>query len=216
MKIQKSLFKWRNAIMWVTFFLTVLKIWFSPHLLAPIEQWVHKADTIVRNVNNLLAGKPPVRGSKKWAEASKGAFHGTVQQVHDGDTVHIVDTNGHMHKIRLANIDAPELKQAYGMASRDALKKYIEQQQVDVNVVAIDQYRREVGQIILKNTDVNLWMVVQGYAWHYDSIAKKQQNKLDFSRYQQAQIQARQNRLGLWHNAHAIAPWQFRQQQKIR
>ena len=130
--------------------------------------------------------------------------------------MHIFDTNGHIHKVRLANIDAPELKQAFGVASRDALKKRIEQQQVDVNVVTIDQYRREVGQIILNNADVNLWMVAQGYAWHYDSIAKKQQNKLDFSRYQQAQIQAQQNRLGLWHKARAVAPWQFRQQQKIR
>lgn len=214
MKLQKNLVKWRSWLLWVALFLTFLKVWIPGSLLAPVEVWVHKADTLIGHVHNLLSGRPPVRSNKKWIVANKGVYQGTVQAVHDGDTVHVLDTNGHMHKIRLANIDAPELKQAYGMASRDALQQRVESQQVDVNVVAVDQYKREVGQIILNNIDVNLWMVTQGYAWHYNSIARKQQNRSDFNRYQQAQIQAQQNRRGLWHNSRAIAPWYFRQQQK--
>ena len=214
-KRQKILTNWRKILVWMAVILTIAKVWLPESIITPLAEWTQKADSIVRSVQDLLNGKPPVRG-KKWAVASKGRYSGNVDSVHDGDTVHIRDKDGHTHKVRLANIDAPEIKQAYGIASRDALKARIEGKYVDVNVVAIDQYQREVGQIILNNADINLWMVQQGYAWHYDSIAKKQQDRLGFGRYQSAQIQARQNRLGLWHNASAIAPWQFRQQQKNR
>ena len=38
-----------------------------------------------------------------------------------GDTVHIIDSDGRKHKIRMAYIDAPEINQAYGTQSRDNL-----------------------------------------------------------------------------------------------
>ncbi len=215
-KRQKILTKWRKLLLWIAVILTVAKVWLPDSMIAPLEDWIHKADSIVRSVQDMFNGKPAGNRAKKWAVASKGQYSGSVDSVHDGDTVHIKDRDGHMHKVRLANIDAPEIKQAYGIASRDALKACIEGQSVVVNVVAVDQYQREVGQIMLKNVDINLWMVQQGYAWHYASIAQKQQDRFGFSRYQDAQLQARQKRLGLWHNARAIAPWQFRQQQKNR
>ncbi len=43
---------------------------------------------------------------------------GKVIKITDGDTLTILDANYKEHKIRLAGIDAPERKQAYGLASR--------------------------------------------------------------------------------------------------
>ncbi len=43
---------------------------------------------------------------------------GKVVRVVDGDTLYVLDANYEQHKIRLAGIDAPERKQAYGLASR--------------------------------------------------------------------------------------------------
>lgn len=211
---QKALSKWRKILIWLAMVLTLAKVWLPDSIIAPLQNQIQKADSILRSVQDVFNGRPHVAKGRKYAPASKGRYTGQVDSVHDGDTIHVKDNNGYMHKIRLASIDAPEIKQAYGIASRDALKTRIEGKSVAVNVVAIDQYQREVGQIMLSNEDINLWMVQQGYAWHYDSIAKKQQDRLSFSHYQQAQLQARQKRLGLWHNARAIAPWQFRQQQK--
>ena len=37
----------------------------------------------------------------------------TVRKVHDGDTVTVIDRNGHVEKVRLADIDAPEYQQPY-------------------------------------------------------------------------------------------------------
>lgn len=215
MKVQKSLVKRCSLLLWLAIFFAFLKLLLPASMATSFKHWTQNADTNVPNISNLLADKPRIRVSKKRMVVSKGSYQGTVHKVHDGDTVHILDINGHMHKVRLANMDAPELNQAYGIASREALKNRIDGQQVDVQVMAIDQYRREVGQIRLNNVDINLWMVQQGLAWHYASIAKKQQSKFDFNRYQQTQLQAQQNRLGLWHNARAIPPWQFRQQQKV-
>lgn len=41
-------------------------------------------------------------------------LNGQVVEVADGDTLTIVDAGGEQHRIRLAEIDAPEGDQAYG------------------------------------------------------------------------------------------------------
>ncbi len=53
--------------------------------------------------------------------ASADTLTGKVVKITDGDTLYILDANYKEHKIRLAGIDAPERKQAYGLASRKHL-----------------------------------------------------------------------------------------------
>ena len=48
-------------------------------------------------------------------------YHATVKSVHDGDTIRVTDSHGREIRIRMAYIDAPELNQAHGQSSRDAL-----------------------------------------------------------------------------------------------
>ncbi|TDJ69099.1 MAG: hypothetical protein E2O38_14085 [Proteobacteria bacterium] len=43
---------------------------------------------------------------------------GKVVKITDGDTLYVLDANYKEHKIRLAGIDAPERKQAYGLGFR--------------------------------------------------------------------------------------------------
>ena len=38
-------------------------------------------------------------------------YHGKIIKIHDGDTLHVIDGDGAKHKIRMAYIDAPEIKQ---------------------------------------------------------------------------------------------------------
>ncbi len=52
------------------------------------------------------------------APASADSLTGKVLKITDGDTLYVLDANYKDHKIRLAGIDAPERKQAYGLASR--------------------------------------------------------------------------------------------------
>lgn len=141
-------------------------------------------------------------------------FYAKVVAVADGDTIRVIDSNGQKHKLRLSYIDAPELNQAGGQDSRQALNQWIYRQQVLVEVFDVDRYRRKVARIRLNGEDINLKQIQTGHAWHYQSIAKKQQNPSDYRLYQQAQQQSQQARLGLWQNKKAIAPWQFRQKQR--
>jgi endonuclease YncB( thermonuclease family) len=46
---------------------------------------------------------------------------GKVVKITDGDTLVILDANHTQHKIRLAGIDAPEAKQAFGQRSKEHL-----------------------------------------------------------------------------------------------
>ncbi len=50
--------------------------------------------------------------------AATDTLTGKVVKITDGDTLYVLDANYKEHKIRLAGIDAPERKQAYGLASR--------------------------------------------------------------------------------------------------
>ena len=46
---------------------------------------------------------------------------GRVVNVHDGDTVRVLDAANVQHKVRLQGIDAPELGQPFGAVARDRL-----------------------------------------------------------------------------------------------
>ena len=46
--------------------------------------------------------------------AEAATLSGRVVGVHDGDSITVLDASHTQHKIRLAGIDAPELKQAFG------------------------------------------------------------------------------------------------------
>ncbi len=58
---------------------------------------------------------------------------GKVVKITDGDTLYVLDANYKGHKIRLAGIDAPERKQAYGLASRKHLLSIVAGKQSRLN-----------------------------------------------------------------------------------
>jgi len=73
-------------------------------------------------------------------------LEGQVIAVHDGDTITVLDADKKQHKIRLAGIDAPELKQAFGTRARQNLATLVHQQDVRVEWDKTDRYRRTVGK----------------------------------------------------------------------
>ena len=122
----------------------------------------------------------------------------------DGDTVRGKYAN-ELIKIRLAEIDAPELKQAFGIESKNCLKRLIKQSDSKVffKFKEKDRYDRHIGWIYSEDLDINLEMVKKGCAWVYDRYVKR---KVLFKH----QDNARKNNIGLWKNSEAIAPWKWR------
>ena len=133
----------------------------------------------------------------------------TVSHVHDGDTLRATcPGQTKTTRVRIRQIDAPELDQKYGIASRDFLRNLCRKgEPVTLTVSSKDQYGRVLADARCDDQDVGLAMVGAGAAWVYEQYAQD-------PALVTAQNQARQNRRGLWRHADAVAPWQFRRQQK--
>ena len=81
---------------------------------------------------------------------------GKVINVPDGDTITILDDTHTQHKIRLAGIDAPESKQAFGQVSMQSMVEQVAGQAVAVEWSKSDKYGRKVGKVMLDGQDINL------------------------------------------------------------
>ena len=134
---------------------------------------------------------------------------GTVVKVVDGDTVYILAASKARHKIRLAGIDAPERRQAFGTKSKEYLRDLVAGEVIDVEWHKRDRYKRIVGKIIHAGSDVNLAMVRGGYAWFYRKYAREQ-SPADQVLYEAAENNARATRAGLWHDPNPVPPWKWR------
>lgn len=118
-------------------------------------------------------------------------------KIADGDTFTCRRNNSDIIKVRLADIDAPENGQAYGNQSKKALNKLIYKQTVTLKNERKDKYGRTVATVFLRpsmgsaSLNVNLTMIEQGYAWHYDRYSNNRQ-------YATTQKNAQSQRKGLW------------------
>ena len=137
---------------------------------------------------------------------SAHAWPGVVTHVSDGDTVWVrAVQGGRVVKVRLQGLDAPEICQAWGPQSRDALHAVLYEQTVDVQGRYHDSYGRLLARLSRQGNDVGAWMVAQGHAWSYSY-----QRRPGVYDAQQATAQAQH--LGLFADAHAIQPRWFRKQ----
>lgn len=126
-----------------------------------------------------------------------------VVGVQDGDTLTCLDENNQQQKVRLAEIDAPELGQDFGKVSREALASMVFGKTVEVVDDGKDRYGRWIGHVLVNGSDVNREMVATGNAWHYAAYSKDQS-------LAQLQSQARAQQIGLWAQPNPVAPWQYR------
>ena len=88
--------------------------------------------------------------------ACADSLTGRVVRVADGDTITVLDANNQQHKLRLFGIDAPEIKQAYGQASRKHLSALVAGKTVLAEWYKRDKYGRTVAKVLLDGQDVCL------------------------------------------------------------
>lgn len=129
---------------------------------------------------------------------------GVVTSVYDGDTITVGGES-----VRLASIDAPELDQAFGPASRAQLAAMVLGQSVIVRYAQKDPYDRVVGTVFKPDcSQVNLNQVVSGAAWYYEAYKCEIDNR-QRQAYAAAHTAARTAKKGLWASS-AVAPWVHR------
>ena len=134
---------------------------------------------------------------------------GQVVGVADGDTITVLDADKVQHKIRLAGIDAPEKKQAFGNRSKESLSDLVFDKTVNVEADKRDRYGREIGKVFVNGQDVNLVQVERGMAWFYRQY-QREQSPNDRKLYEAAEDAAKADRRGLWRDSDPVPPWDFR------
>ncbi|EJM9018227.1 thermonuclease family protein [Salmonella enterica] len=146
----------------------------------------------------ILTSAALVSGSLYAAE-----IRGKVIRVLDGDTIDVLQDKNPV-RIRLANIDAPEKKQAYGRWSTNQLKGLVAAQPVTVTYTQTDRYGRIIGRVFTTNgTEASRFMVQSGAAWVYERYnADRALPGL--------QREAQAHKRGLWADSNPVPPWIWR------
>ena len=143
-------------------------------------------------------------------------IEGQVTNVSDGDTIQVTDQLGTKVKARLYGIDAPEtakgnkLGQPYGTESHQALQTKIMAQNVRLEVLDVDKYRRLVALVWQSDRNINLEMVAEGHAWAY----RKYLGGIYRTEFVDAEKQAQKARRGLWQHRDPQPPWEHRKTAK--
>ena len=128
-----------------------------------------------------------------------------IPKIIDGDTIHIND-----YKFRLEGIDAPEMRQqckkeflkissiigfsfykdyTCGKVSRKKLITKINKSEIKCISTTKDKYKRYIATCFKGKTNLNQWMVRNGFAIAYRKYSKKYVSDEEF---------AKENKLGIW------------------
>lgn len=133
-------------------------------------------------------------------------FVGRVVGVHDGDTITVLTQDNVQYKIRLANIDAPELGQPFVQKAKQVLSDFVYNHPVYIKEHGEDRYGRVIGTVLKGNDNVNRLMVRYGYAWAYRQY-------LNDNVILNLETYAQQQKVGIWKDANNISPAQWRRMQ---
>lgn len=133
------------------------------------------------------------------ADAGPKLRKARVLKVHDGDTVTLRTDHG-KHKVRLIGIDAPEIGQKpWGSRARQNLIRIMKQTRwavsIETDVVKEDKYGRPLVYLWTRDRKlINEQMLKDGYA----VLFTIQPNSKFADRFEKAQHQAREGKLGIW------------------
>ena len=148
------------------------------------------------------------------AQASSKTITGEVVVVHQGDTFTIksILPNGNekLYKIRLSNIDTPELKQPFGKKANFFTASLIFGEEVQIQYEMVDFYGRLIGTVILpEGKTLNEKLIGVGLAWHYRVVPFP--NPL----LERLQYKAWRKKIGFWVDPSPIPPWEFRREKEL-
>ena len=130
-------------------------------------------------------------------------IRGKVVSVHDGDTITVLIDRRQV-KVRLSDIDAPELGQPFGTRSRQSLSEMCFGKEAALAVRGQDRFRRTLAQVKCAGTNANAEQVRRGYAWTFVRYTGPN------SPLYALENEARMNRRGLWADPASVPPWEWR------
>ena len=133
--------------------------------------------------------------------------YGTVERVVDGDTIVFKAGDAKTQRVRLADIDTPELDQPWGGEAKAALKGWAENRRAQIRIVDTDRYGRLVATLWIDGKNINRRLVAKGRAWVYRRYLRDRA-------LLRLEENAKANGLGLWSSEDVVEPRVWRQQRR--
>lgn len=154
------------------------------------------------------ASAPALDSAHAPRPGDEGVFHGPLVRVADGDTL-TAKVQGVAMEFRLAEIDAPELRQPYGEAAKRELVELVTGQYLVIRPVDTDRYGRTVAHVWAGTVQVNQELVRRGAAWFYDAYSRGDALYV-------VEQEARKAGRGLWALPlrDRVEPWVFRRERR--
>lgn len=131
------------------------------------------------------------------------AQSGKVVKIKDGDTIVILDSLNFQITLRLAEVDCPESKQAFGNSAKKFTSEEVALKTITYKVVSKDRYGRLIAKVYYDGKYLSSEIIKNGFGWHY----KKYSNSENLANLEN---KARNKHLGLWRDKNPIAPWEYR------
>ncbi len=131
------------------------------------------------------------------------AFEAQVVAVSDGDTL-VVQYGGRNLRVRLAEVDSPELKQPYGREARVFTARMVLDKVVRIEPRTIDDYDRVVARVLTQDgKDLSEELLRHGLAWWYRRYSGDK-------RLEALETEAKNQKRGLWADPDPVPPWLYR------
>ena len=143
-------------------------------------------------------------------QAEFKTINGKVVSIKDGDTFTIKNQRDKLFKVRLSDIDAPELRQPFGRPAKRLLEDLALNKMVRINYTQVDKYGRLIAEVFLPDgKKLNEESLKVGLAWHY-------RVKYPHSTFlEELEYKAWNNKMGLWVQEKPTPPWEFRRETRV-
>mgnify|MGYP003401867749 CR=1 FL=1 len=128
-----------------------------------------------------------------------------VIAITDGDTL-LASCDHKQTVIRIAEIDAPEKRQDFGLRARQSLVELCLNKEAIINPLNIDRFGRTVAYVNCVGKEAHTEQVKRGMAWVSDL------HVINESLYD-LQSQAQSSKIGLWKHQSPTPPWEWRKTQ---
>lgn len=135
------------------------------------------------------------------------SFKAKVIGVTSGDSIVVLLDDNTQLRVRLEGIDCPELQQEYGDSAKQVTVALCFKKKVRIERLGLDGYGRTLAFVYVDDLCVNKELIRLGLAWHYVEY----NNDPELA---QLEVDARNNKVGLWKQTDPQAPWDFRHKKK--
>jgi len=137
-------------------------------------------------------------------------LEGCVRRIWDADKFEFGELN-ELHYIVIRGVDTPKPGQPYFDQAKERLTQSVRRRTTRISIVGRDSMMREFADVYSRpknsedaiETNVGLDLIEQGLGW-YDGLEFEGDEA-----FKQAELEAREKRVGLWAQDNPVAPWDF-------